>query len=54
MYEEQTADIKTIRVLTFSSKQQDWDESSQRFLSMAVEKGYREIMEDKERTQGKV
>ena len=47
--EEQTEDIKTIRVLTFSSEQKDWDEWSQMFLSMAVERGYREIMEDKER-----
>ena len=49
MSEEQTEDIKTIRVLTFSSAQQDWDEWSQKFLSMAAERGYREIMEDKER-----
>ena len=49
MSEDQTEDIKTIRVLTFSSKQQDWDEWSQKFLSMAAERGYREIMEDKER-----
>ena len=42
MSEEQTEDIKTIRVLTFSSEQQDWDEWSQKFLSMAVERGYRE------------
>ena len=48
MSEEQTEDIKTIRVLTFLSEQQDWDEWSQKFLSMAVERGYREIMEDKE------
>ena len=48
MSEDQTEDIKTIRMLTFSSKQQDWDEWSQK-LSMAVERGYREIMEDKER-----
>ena len=26
MSEEETEDIKTIRVLTFSSEQQDWDE----------------------------
>ena len=26
MSEEQTEDIKTIRVMTFSSEQQDWDE----------------------------
>ena len=49
MSEEQTEDIKTIRVLTFSSEQQDWDEWSQKFLSMTVERGYRDIMEDKER-----
>ena len=49
MSEDQTEDIKTIRVLTFSSKQKDWDEWSQKFLSMAAERGYREIMEDKER-----
>ena len=49
MSEEQTEDIQTIRVLTFSSEQQDWDEWSQKFLSMAVERGYRDIMEDKER-----
>ena len=49
MSEEQTEDIKTIRVLTFSSKQQDWDEWSQKFLSMAAERGYRDIMEDKEK-----
>ena len=54
MSEEQTEDIKTIRVLTFSSKQQDWDEWSQKFLSMAVERGYGEIMEDTEKPQGKV
>ena len=47
--EEQTEDIKTIRVLTFSSEQQDWDEWSQKFLSMAVERRYRDIMEDKEK-----
>ena len=35
MSEEQAEDIKTIQVLTFSSKQQDWDEWSQKFLSMA-------------------
>ena len=46
MSEEQTEDIKTIRVLTFSSEQQDWDEWSQKFLSMAAERGYRDIMED--------
>ena len=49
MSEEQTEGIKTIRFLTFSSKQQDWDEWSQKSLSMAVERGYRDIMEDKER-----
>ena len=49
MSEEQTEAIKTIRVLTFSSEQQDWDEWSQKFLSMEAERGYREIMEDKER-----
>ena len=49
MSEEQTEDIKTIRVLTFSSKQQDWDEWLQNFLSMAAERGYRDIMEDKEK-----
>ena len=49
MSEEQTEDIKTIRVLTFSSKQQDWDEWSQKILSMAVERGYRDIMEDREK-----
>ena len=54
MSEEQTEDIKTIRVLTFSSKQQDWDEWSQKFLSMAAERGYRDIMEDKENPQGKI
>ena len=48
MSEEQTED-KTIRVLTFSSEQQDWDEWSQKFLSMAVERGYRDITEDKEK-----
>ena len=48
MSEDQTEAIQTIRVLTFSSKKQDWDEWSQKFLSMAVERGYREIMEDKE------
>ena len=53
MSEEQTEDIKTIRVLTISSEQQDWDEWSQKFLSMAVERGYREIMEDKERPPSK-
>ena len=54
MSEEQTEDIKTIRVLTFSSEQQDWDEWSQKFLSMAAERGYRDIMEDKEKTQEKI
>ena len=49
MSEEQTEDIKTIRALTFSSKQQDWDEWSQKFSSMAAERGYRDIMEDKEK-----
>ena len=49
MSEDQTEDIKSIRVLTFSSEQQDWDEWSQKFLCMAAERGYREIMEDKER-----
>ena len=49
MCEDQTEDIKTIRALTFSSKQKDCDEWSQKFLSMAMERGYREIMEDKER-----
>ena len=49
MSEEQTEGIKTIRFLTFSSKQQDWDEWSQKSLSMAAERGYRDIMEDKER-----
>ena len=49
MSEEQTEDIKTIRVLTFSSQQQDWDEWSQKILSMAVDRGYRDIMEDKEK-----
>ena len=49
MSEEQTEDIKTIRVLTFSSEQQDWDEWSKKFLSMAAERGYRDIMEDKEK-----
>ena len=49
MSEEQIEDIKTIRVLTFSSKQQDWDEWSQKFYRMAAERGYRDIMEDKER-----
>ena len=53
MSEEQTEDIKTIRVLTFSSEQQDWDEWSQKFLSMAVERGHRDIMEDKENPKGK-
>ena len=48
MSEDQTEDIKTIRVLTFSSKQQNWDEWSQKVLSLAVERGYRDIMEDKE------
>ena len=48
MSEEQTEDIKTIRVLTFSREQQDWDEWSQKFLSMSAERGYRDIMEDKE------
>ena len=41
MSEDQTEDIKTIRVLTFSSKEQDWDEWSQKFLSMAAERGYK-------------
>ena len=54
MSEEQTEDIKTIRVLTFSSEQQDWDEWSQKFLSMAAERGYRDLMEDKEKTQGRI
>ena len=49
MSDEQTEDIKTIRVLTFSSKQHNWDEWSQTFLSMAAERGYRDIMEDKEK-----
>ena len=49
MSEEQTEDTKTTRVLTFSSKEQDWDEWSQKFSSMAVEREYIEIMEDKER-----
>ena len=49
MSEDQTENLKTIRVLTFSSKQQDWDEWSQKFLSMALERGYRDIIEDKER-----
>ena len=49
MSEEQTEDIKTIRVLTFSSEQQDWDEWSEKFLSMAAERGYRYSMEDKEK-----
>ena len=49
MSEDQTEDIKTIRVLTFSVKQKDWDEWSQKFLSIAAERGCREIMEDKER-----
>ena len=49
MSEEQTEYIKTIRVLTFSSEQQDRDEWSQKFLSMAVERRYRDIIEDKER-----
>ena len=53
MFEEQTEDIKTIRVLTFSSEQQDWDEWSQKFLSMAVERRYRDIMEGKENPKGK-
>ena len=52
MSEDQTEVIKAIRVLTFSSKQKDWDEWSQKFLSMAAERGYREIMEDKERLPG--
>ena len=47
MSEEQTDNIKTIRVLAFSSEQQDWDEWSQNFLSMAAERGYRDNMEDK-------
>ena len=46
MSEDQTEDIKTIRVLTFSSEQQDRHKWSQKFLSMAGETGYREIMED--------
>ena len=46
MSEGQTEDIKTIRVLAFSSKRDEW---SQKFLSMAVERGYRDIMEDKEK-----
>ena len=49
MSEDQTEHIKTIRLLTVSSKQQDWDEWSQKFLRMAVERGYRELMEDRER-----
>ena len=49
MSEEQTEDIKTIRVLTFSSKQHDWDEWSQKFLRMGAERGYRDIKEDKEK-----
>ena len=49
MSEEQTEDIKTTRVLTFSSKQQYWGEWSQKYLSMAAERGYRDIMEDKEK-----
>ena len=53
MSEEQTEDIKTISVLSFCSEQQDWDEWSQKFLSMAVERGYREIMEDKERPRSR-
>ena len=53
MSEEQTEDIKTIRVLTFSSEQQDWDEWSHKFLSMAAERGYRDIMEEKD-SQGKI
>ena len=40
MSEEQREDIETIRVLTFSSKQQDWDEWSQKFLSMAADGTY--------------
>ena len=48
MSKNQTEDIKTIRVLTFSSKKQDWNEWSQKFLSMSAERGYREIMKDKE------
>ena len=49
MSEEQTENIKTIRALTFSIEKQDSDEWSQKFLIMAAERGYRDIMEDKER-----
>ena len=54
MSEEQTEDIKTIRVLTFSSEQHDWDEWSQKFLSMAVDEDTEISWKTKKDLQGKI
>jgi hypothetical protein len=37
-------DIKTIRILEFSGKEDDWDEWSEKFQEIASERGYHNIM----------
>jgi hypothetical protein len=44
MSEENSSEMKTIRVLTFSGKDEDWDEWSTKFEVIAGQRGYDEIM----------
>ena len=37
-------DIKTIRILQVSGKEDDWDEWSEKFKGIAAERGYLDIM----------
>ena len=37
-------EIKTIRVLSFSGKEADWDEWSEKFKGIAAERGYLDVM----------
>ena len=44
MSTEITEEIKAIRVLPFSGQQGDWDEWSEKYQGIAVERGYLKIM----------
>ena len=44
MATETSDEIKAIRILPFSGKQEDWDEWSQKYLSISAERGYAEVM----------
>ena len=50
MSREMTEEIKAIRVLPFSGKQVDGDEGSEKYQSIAAERGYLKIMLGMERS----